>query len=104
MTTETRTPARRTAWQLWRRNALVWGALMLLLLLSLMLAYIPMGVLTPASGIVIAFAKATLVVMLFMELARSRAIDRLAAVAGLVFLTVMFALTMSDVLWRLATR
>ena len=92
----------RTAAQLWRRNALVWAALMALLLLSFVLAYIPMGLVTPASGIVIAFIKAVLVVALFMELARSRAVDRLAAVAGMFFLVVMFALTLADVLWRLA--
>jgi caa(3)-type oxidase, subunit IV len=75
-----------------------------LLSLTLVLAYVPMGLLTPTAGIVIAFVKAGLVVMLFMELARSRPVIRLAAMSGLVFLTVLFALTLADVLSRLAGR
>lgn len=100
MNTGNTTP-RVTAWKLWQRNGLIWFALMCLLALSLVLAYIPMGVLTPTAGIVIAFVKAGLVVVLFMELASSRPLIRLAATAGLVFLAVLFALTLADVLSRL---
>lgn len=95
---------RITAWKLWRRNGLIWLALMGLLSLTLVLAYVPMGLLTPAAGIAIAFAKAGLVVLLFMELASSQPVIRLAAMAGLVFLTVLFALTLADVLSRIAGR
>ena len=56
------------------------------------------------AGIVIAFVKAGLVVMLFMELASSKPLIRLAAAAGLVFLIVLFALTLADVLSRLAQK
>ena len=38
---------RVSAWKLWRRNGLIWAALLLLLLLSLVLAYVPMGLFTP---------------------------------------------------------
>lgn len=96
------TSPRVTAWKLWQRNGLIWFALMCLLFLSLFLAYIPMGVITPTAGIVIALVKAGLVIMLFMELASSKPLIRLAAAAGLVFLTVLFALTLADVLSRLA--
>jgi cytochrome c oxidase subunit 4 len=99
-----RTKARATPWKLWRRNGLIWAALMSLLTLTLVLAYVPMGVFTPTAGIAIACIKAGLVVMLFMELARSRPLIRLAAAAGLVFLTVLFALTLADVLSRLAQK
>jgi cytochrome c oxidase subunit 4 len=98
------TKARTTAWKLWQRNGLIWFSLMCLLALTVILAYLPMGVFTPTAGIAIAFAKAGLVVMLFMELARSRPLIRLAAAAGLVFLTVLFALTLADVLSRLAQK
>jgi cytochrome c oxidase subunit 4 len=94
--------SRITAWKLWQRNGLIWLALMGLLSLTLVLAYVPMGLLTPTAGIVIAFVKAGLVVMLFMELAGSRPVIRLAAMSGLVFLTVLFTLTLADVLSRLA--
>jgi cytochrome c oxidase subunit IV len=98
------TKARTIAWKLWRRNGLIWVALMCLLALTLVLAYVPMGVFTPMAGIAIAFAKAGLVVMLFMELAGSKPLIRLAAAAGLIFLTVLFALTLADVLSRLAQK
>jgi cytochrome c oxidase subunit 4 len=93
---------RTSAWRLWRRNGIIWAALLLLLFLSLVLAYIPMGFFTPTAGIVIAFLKAGLVILLFMELATSKPLIRLAAMSGVVFLAAMFALTLADVLARLA--
>ena len=96
------THQRVTARRLWQRNGLIWVALMALLTLTLVLAYVPMGVFTPSAGIAIAFIKAGLVVMLFMDLAGSRPLIRLAAAAGLVFLAVFFALTLADVLSRMA--
>lgn len=92
---------RPTAAMLWRRNGLIWAALLLLLLLSLGLAYVPMGLFTPTAGIVIAFVKAGLVILLFMELASSKPLIRLTALSGVIFLVAMFALTMADVLARL---
>jgi cytochrome c oxidase subunit IV len=85
---------------LWRRNALIWAALLALLFTSLAVAYIPMGPWTPAAGIVIALVKAGLVVLLFMELASSKALIWLAATAGVVFVAALFALTLADVLSR----
>ena len=73
-----------------------------MLLLSLVLAYVPMGWFTPTAGIAIAFIKASLVILLFMELAKSKPLIRLAASAGVVFLAALFALTLADVLSRLA--
>lgn len=96
-----RTEPKVSAWRLWRRNGLIWAALLLLLLLSLALAYVPMGVFTPTAGIAIAFAKTGLVILFFMELTKSRALIRLAAMAGVVFLAALFALTLADVLTRL---
>ena len=93
---------RPTATILWRRNGLIWAALLLLLSLSLVLAYVPMGLFTPAAGIVIAVIKAGLVILLFMELATSKPLIRLAALAGVVFLAALFVLTLADVLARLA--
>jgi cytochrome c oxidase subunit 4 len=98
------THSRTIASKLWRRNGLIWAALMLLLTLTLVIAYVPMGLVTPAAGILIAFVKAGLVILLFMELAKARPLIRLAAMAGVVFLAVLFALTLADVLSRLAGR
>jgi cytochrome c oxidase subunit 4 len=90
----------RTAVQLWRRNLVIWAALMVLLVLTLVVAYLPLGAANTALGLVIAAAKAALVVLLFMELITSPSLVRLAAVSGLVFATILFALTLADVLSR----
>jgi cytochrome c oxidase subunit 4 len=87
---------------LWRRNGVVWLALLGLLLLSLWIAYLPLGSGVKAlAGPLIALIKAALVGFAFMELARSRPLIRLTAMAGLVFVTVLFGLTATDVLARL---
>jgi cytochrome c oxidase subunit IV len=91
----------RLAGKLWRRNGLIWVALMLLLLLTLSLSYVPMGKLSPATGIAIAAIKAGLVVLLFMELTDATPLIRLAALSGIIFLTALFLLTLADVLSRL---
>jgi cytochrome c oxidase subunit IV len=96
------TERRITAWKLWRRNGVVWAALLCLLFLSLRLAYVQMGIFTPTAGIVIAFIKSGLVILLFMELASSKALIRLAALAGVVFVATLFTLTFADVLARVA--
>ena len=89
-----------TAGHLWRRNALIWAALLGLLMLSLAIAYVPMGAFTTAAGIVIAAIKSTLVMMLFMELATSKPLIRVVAICGMFLLIVMFALTLADILAR----
>ena len=89
-----------TAGRLWRKNVLVWAALLALLLLSLGIAYVPMGRMTTVAGIVIAGIKSVLVVLLFMEVASSKPLIRIVAISGLVFLIAMFALTLTDVLTR----
>jgi cytochrome c oxidase subunit 4 len=89
-----------TAGRLWRKNVLVWAALLALLLLSLGVAYVPMGRMTTVAGIVIAGVKSVLVVLLFMEVASSKPLIRIVAISGLVFLIAMFALTLTDVLTR----
>lgn len=84
------------------QNGLIWAALMALLALTLVLAYVPMGRLTTVAGFAIALAKAALVLFLFMKLARAKSLVRLAAMSGFFFLSVLFALTLSDILSRLA--
>ena len=92
--------AREIAGRLWRRNLLIWAGLLALLFLSLGVAYVPMGKLTVAGGIVIAAVKSLLVALLFMQVAGSRPLIRLASIAGLIFLISLFALTLTDVLAR----
>jgi cytochrome c oxidase subunit IV len=49
---------------------------------------------------VIAFAKASLVALIFMHLRYSRRLMRVVAAAGLFWLGILIALTMSDYLTR----
>lgn len=87
---------------LWRRNLPIWAALMALLTFSAVAAYWPLGVLTTVIGIAVALVKAGLVAVLFMQLRRSQSLTRLAAACGLFWLAILFVLTLSDTLSRLA--
>lgn len=86
--------------QLWRRNLLIWAALLALLFSSLGFAYLPLGKITTTAGIVIAFIKAALVLALYMELAKPKALTWLAALSGIVLLATLFSLSLADVLSR----
>jgi cytochrome c oxidase subunit 4 len=90
----------RAAGALWRRNLIIWAALLALLGLTFGAAYLPMGPFNTAVGLAIAAMKAGLVAVLFMNLRGSDALIRLAAGAGFFWIVVMFALTMTDILAR----
>nr|WP_255618026.1 cytochrome C oxidase subunit IV family protein [Aurantimonas sp. VKM B-3413] len=80
---------------------LVYGLLLLLGGLSLGLAFAPLG---QPTHILVALAIAVvmigLVLTFFMDLNRATAIILLAAASGVIFLMVLFVLTMSDYLTR----
>ena len=90
----------RSAWSLWRRNLVIWAALLALLTLTLVLAYQPLGDLSIVVALGIATAKASLVLLLFMELRTSSNLVRLAAAAGAIWLVFLFLLTVSDYMTR----
>ncbi len=85
---------------LWRRNSLIWLALVALLTATCFLAYQRLGALNGPVSLLIAAMKAGLVLALFMELLQARALVRLTALLGLVFLFVLFALSGTDFLTR----
>jgi cytochrome c oxidase subunit 4 len=79
-----------------RHLLLAWGALLVLLGLTLGSAFVPMG---PWNGVVnyaVAFAKAAIVMIVFMHATRSGTFVRLLAVTGLVWLLIMATLGLSD--------
>jgi len=78
----------------------VWAALMMLLALTLAAAFLPLGAAKPWVAYAIATAKAALVLWFFMELRREDGIMRLAAVAGFVWLAILFVLTAADYVTR----
>ena len=89
---------------IWRRNILVWLALLLLLMLTFGVAHFSLGVGNVVAGLAIATIKAGLVVMIFMGLRSAKTLIKLVSAAGVFWLIFMFALTLSDVLARLANK
>lgn len=83
---------------IWRKNGLVWVALLVLLALTFGAAHLPLGGFNVVVGLAIAGIKVALVALIFMGLGRSAALMRLAAAAGLLWLAILFMLTLADVL------
>lgn len=79
---------------------LVWAALMLLLGATLGYAYLPEAPGKIVSGLVVAAVKAGLIAIVFMQLGKASAIVRLAAMAGLAWLSLLFLFSFSDFLTR----
>ncbi len=89
-----------TAAAIWRSTIPVWLALLALLSLTLMLAYVPMGSFNTPAAVGIACLKTALVVVFFMHLRRPVPLLRLTGMATLLWLFFMFALTLADILER----
>ncbi|HEX2652279.1 MAG TPA: cytochrome C oxidase subunit IV family protein [Xanthobacteraceae bacterium] len=83
---------------IWRKNGLVWVGLLALLALTFGAAHLPLGGLNVVVGLAIAGIKVALVALVFMGLGCSPALMRLAAATGLFWLTLLFLLTLADVL------
>lgn len=75
---------------------LTWIALMALLALTAALSFVKLGWLNTAIGLAIALLKAVLVALVFMRLRRSPALLRLAGVAGLITMMLLFGLSATD--------
>ena len=83
-----------------KQYALIFAILMLLTLATTAIGMIDLGRLNVVVALVIATIKALLVVLFFMHLRRPTPLLRLAGVATLLWLFIMFALTFADVLDR----
>jgi cytochrome c oxidase subunit IV len=79
-----------------RRIAIAWVALLALMLASLGSAYLSLGIGNLVAGLVIAAAKSAIVVVLFMGLARSSAMVRIAAATAVATWFVLAALSGVD--------
>ena len=83
------------------RGALMtWAALALLLTATVILAHVPMGAGNAVASLAIAFAKAALIMLIYMKLWRGPALNQLAAGVLLLWLAVMVGLTFTDYLTR----
>jgi len=84
----------------WLMPCAVWLALLILLATTVGSAFIHLGPLNSIINFTIAALKAALIAVFFMNLRTSSPLLRLAAVAGLLWLTFMFTLTAGDYLTR----
>jgi cytochrome c oxidase subunit IV len=80
--------------------AKVLAALLVLTATTCAVSFIDMGKMNAVVAVVIAFAKASLVALIFMHLRYSRRLMRIVVAAGLFWLGILIALTMSDYLTR----
>ncbi len=78
----------------------VYGALLLLLLLTIGAGRLPLGPWATPVALTIASTKALLVAIWFMQLRRAGALLRLFALGGLGWLAIAVVLTMADYLTR----
>lgn len=89
-----------SAIRLWIAPGAIWVALVALVALTVGSAFIPLGILNGMINAGVAATKVTLVMIFYMKLKTSSALLRLAALAGLFWLILMFTLTSSDFLTR----
>ena len=78
----------------------VWAALMASLVLTVASSFVHLRGFNAAANLSIAGLKALLVATFFMHLRERPALVRLAAVLGVVWLTILIGLSLSDVLTR----
>ncbi|HEX6961505.1 MAG TPA: cytochrome C oxidase subunit IV family protein [Lacipirellula sp.] len=79
---------------------LVYAALMIGLAATVGAAYLPHGPWSLPAALAIAFAKAALVVMFFMHVLYSPRLTWIAVFAGLVWLSILMAITFADYMSR----
>jgi cytochrome c oxidase subunit 4 len=79
---------------------IVLTALLVLTATTCAVSFIDMGRMNAVVAVVIAFAKASLVALIFMHLRYSRRLMSVVVAAGLFWLGILIALTMSDYLTR----
>ncbi len=94
--------SKRSAGGIWLRGLLVWGLLVALLALSLAAASLAPQPWATMLVFGIAATQLGLVGALFMRLDRADTLVRLAAACGVFWLAILFVLTLTDTLSRLA--
>ena len=78
----------------------VFGALMVLTVLTVAVSRVDLGILNLPVAIAIAVAKALLVILIFMEVKFSPKLIQVSAAAGFLFFGIMILYTMTDYLSR----
>jgi cytochrome c oxidase subunit 4 len=78
----------------------VWAALMLLLTITVGSSFVPLGSWNSIINLVVAGLKAFLVATFFMHLRNSSPLVRLVALVGVVWLSILVGLSLTDILTR----
>ena len=86
--------------RIWLRPIVAWLALVLLAIVTIGSAHIPLGAFNTPMNLAIAAIMVVILWLFLMDLIDSDVLVRLIAVAGLVWLSFMFALTFTDYLFR----
>lgn len=79
---------------------MVFIALMVLTAITVAAAFIDLGRFNDLVALGIAILKATLVVLIFMQVRHSTRLNKLVVVTGALFLAILFGLTLSDYFTR----
>ena len=77
-----------------------WGVLLVLVAATLGYAYLPNAPVKPAMSLGIAIIKALLIATLFMQLREAAWLVRLAAIAGVAWLSLLYIIAFADYLTR----
>jgi cytochrome c oxidase subunit IV len=85
---------------LWFGPLLAWVGLMVLFAINLASSYVPLGRANVVINLLIAAVMAATLFIVLMDLRNAKALVRVAAVAGLFWMMMMFSLTFSDYLSR----
>lgn len=83
-----------------RALLLTYTALLALLAMTVGLSYLPMGTAGLPASLLIAAAKAVLVMAVFMRLREGSTLIRVTSLTGLVWLSLLFLLSFADYLTR----
>lgn len=79
---------------------ITFAVLLLLLASTVGASFLELGAWAPATAVTIAFAKAVLIVLFFMHVRYEVSLVRVFSVAGILWLTLLLALLLSDYLTR----
>ena len=91
---------RGSMWPLLKKPLLALVALTVLLGTTITLSYVPMGEMNLVVSLLIAAAKVAIIVIVFMELPKGSAVQKLAAGIGSFWLLFLFVLGFADYLTR----
>jgi cytochrome c oxidase subunit IV len=79
---------------------LIFGVLMLLTAVTIVVAFLNLGVLNTPIALIIATIKATLVILYFMHVRHSTRLTWVVVIVSFLFVGILFVLTFSDYLTR----